>query len=114
LLPWKNLTDVSQIADLVEGSKQRPVAVFKHSTRCSISSGVKVRLEREWDIAEDQLDAYFLDLLKYRDLSDSVAETFQIRHQSPQLIILKDGEVRKASSHLSISVKRIKKVLELS
>lgn len=101
-LPWKNLTEEAQLDALVNESHQRPVFIFKHSTRCGISSMVLSRFESELEPTDDY-GMYYLDLLAFRSLSDKVAERFQVWHQSPQLIVLKNGEVVHHSSHNSIS-----------
>ena len=88
------------------------VAIFKHSTRCSISSVAKTRLSDSWDFKEN-LPIYYLDLLSYRDLSNLIAEKFNVFHESPQLIVVKDGKAIYSASHLSISVKKIHQELEI-
>ena len=82
------------------------VVIFKHSTRCSISSLAKDRLSSDWDFNEE-LPIYYLDLIAYRALSNKIAEKFNVQHESPQLLILKKGECIYDASHMSISVKSI-------
>lgn len=103
-LPWKNLTTEAQLDTLVQESYQRPVFIFKHSTRCGISSMTLRRFESELE-ARDNYGMYYLDLLTYRSLSDLVAERFQVWHQSPQLIMLRNGQLAHHSSHNSISAR---------
>lgn len=100
--PWKLLTDVSQLDEVTEISKTKPVAIFKHSTRCGISNMVIKQFEREYEIAENSLDLYYLDLLNHRDISDEIAARFQVFHQSPQLLVIKNGRCIKHSSHHEI------------
>lgn len=100
---WETLTDSAQLDQIIEESKERPVMIYKHSTRCGISSMALDRLERSWDESGDQIKAYYLDLLSYRQLSDQVAETFQVYHQSPQVILVRDGKAVYDDSHMSIS-----------
>ncbi|WP_018612056.1 bacillithiol system redox-active protein YtxJ [Segetibacter koreensis] len=66
--------------------------IFKHNTTCPISKGVRRRFEQEADSLSDVQSVYFLDLLAYRDISDAVAEQFNVEHQSPQLLLIQDGE----------------------
>lgn|SRR5699024_1565126 len=101
-LPWKNLTTEAQLDVLVKESHERPVFIFKHSTRCGISSMVLSRFESELG-SNDDYGMYYLDLLAYRPISDKVAERFQVWHQSPQLIVMRNGEIVHHSSHNSIS-----------
>ncbi len=110
-LNWKNLTDASQLDEIIKDSHERPVAIFKHSTRCSISSMAKQRLERNWDIEGNTLDVYYLDLLTYRPVSNQIARDFGVEHASPQLILIKDGKAVFDTSHNAISVEGLKSAL---
>jgi len=83
------------------------VLIFKHSTRCGVSSWVWRQFESEWD-GSLNIPVYFLDLLKNRDLSNKIAEMFGVRHESPQLIWLKNGRVSHHASHSAVSVSDIK------
>ena len=83
-------------------SKEQPVVIFKHSTRCSISSMAFDRLRRAWKEGEN-VKPYYLDLIQYRDISNQIAERFGIMHQSPQVILLKDGKAIYDNSHMGIS-----------
>ena len=97
---WINLTTMSELDKIKEDSYQYLQFIFKHSTRCSISKMVLSRFESTNDSAS--LSVYLLDLLNYRDLSNQIAEDFNVKHESPQLIVIKDGECYKHSSHASI------------
>ena len=72
---WNLLTDAGQIDELIKLSGSTPVLIFKHSTRCSISSMAKYRLEDDWDFLPDQLVPYLLDLIALRSISNAIAET---------------------------------------
>lgn len=108
-VPWKNLTEEKQIAEVVELSHEKPQLIFKHSTRCSISSMAKDRLEREWNL--ENVEPWYLDLIAYRNVSNAIASQLGVHHESPQAILLKDGVVVHDSSHNSISVSEIAKQL---
>jgi len=108
---WIELTDIGQINDLTVQSADKPVVFFKHSTRCSISTMALSRLESKWDITEDEVDAVYLDLLKYREISNELADKFEVIHQSPQLILVKNGEAVYNTSHNQINVRDLKKAL---
>jgi bacillithiol system protein YtxJ len=100
---WKNLTSPEQLAAIKEESKSKPVIIFKHSTRCSISSTAKNRFERQWPTSGlDGVSPYYLDLLMFRDLSNRIASDFNVMHESPQLLLIQDGECVYNASHLSI------------
>jgi len=102
---WINLNSVQQLADIKELSKTRPQVIFKHSTRCSISSMAKSRLERYEQPQSG--DFYYLDLLKNRALSDQVAEDFAVAHESPQILLIKNTECVYEESHSGIQMDEI-------
>ncbi len=81
--------------------------IFKHSTRCSISLIAKKKLELEWDSLPINTPIYFLDLIKFRDLSNDIAAIFKVHHESPQLLLIKDGVCILESSHSAISVEEV-------
>ncbi len=107
----KSKEDLDQISDK-SFQDNLGIAIFKHSTRCSISLVAKTRISASWDF-KDELPIYYLDLLSYRDLSNLIAEKFNVFHESPQLIVIKDGKVIYNASHLSISVKNLHQALEV-
>ncbi|WP_062060427.1 bacillithiol system redox-active protein YtxJ [Aquimarina longa] len=102
-LPWQGLTEVSQLDGIAKASKTKIQAIFKHSTRCGISRMVIRNFENSFDLTEDQLDLHYLDLLNYRDVSSEVAAKFQVFHESPQFIIIKNGIAVHHSSHSAIT-----------
>jgi len=96
------LTNEDQLEELIIASKTKPVLLFKHSSSCGISAMVYKRFENGLQDKHDLYYYYFLDLLRYRNISDLIAEKFQIMHQSPQLILIKNGIVEDHSSHYGI------------
>ena len=109
---WIDLNNVKQLADIKELSKTRPQVIFKHSTRCSISSMAKSRLER--NMQPDTGDFYFLDLIKYRPLSDQIAEDFSVHHESPQILLIKNTECVYEESHSGIQMDEISEQIALN
>ena len=102
---WITLNNISQLNNLQQQSYERPQVIFKHSTRCSISSMVLKRLEREG--APENIDFYFLDLIKFRDISNKVSDVFSVSHESPQILLIKKGECVYDESHYAISMDSI-------
>lgn len=102
---WNLLTEEAQLDAIKEESKTQPVVIFKHSTRCSISSMAKGRLEREEE--PQGVKFYYLDLIAYRDISNKIAEVFSVHHESPQVLLIKDGECVYEESHNGISMEEI-------
>lgn len=111
-VPWHALTQLEQLDDIEKESENKTVAIFKHSTRCGISKMVLKNFESDFRSEEenDNLKLYFLDLLSNRDISSEIAERFNVRHESPQLIVLKDGKVVHHSSHHSIEAQKVKEL----
>jgi len=105
-MEWIQLTSVDGLDQIVQDSADKPVLIFKHSTRCSISSTALNRLERGWD-NNSTIKAYFLDLITYRAVSNQIATTFGVAHQSPQALVIKEGACIYDSSHMSINAKDI-------
>ena len=91
---------MSKLDKIKEDSFHNPQFIFKHSTRCSISKIVLSRFESTHDSAS--LSVYLLDLLNYRNISNQIADDFNVKHESPQFLVIKDGECHTHSSHTSI------------
>jgi len=98
-MKWETLSSEEQFSALLQETPT--FAVFKHSTRCSISSMAKNRLEREWN---HDFPVYYLDLIAYRNLSAFIASVSGVTHQSPQLIVFHGGKVIYHASHTAIDV----------
>lgn len=107
---WIPLTETSQLKEIVELSKDKLVVIFKHSTRCGISSGVISQFEKAIDTTSETSVFYYLDLIRYRNLSNEIAHFFNVQHQSPQVILLKNGEVINYASHYDIISKLIDEI----
>tara|TARA_R110002126_G_scaffold290637_2_gene448077 strand:+ start:164 stop:553 length:390 start_codon:yes stop_codon:yes gene_type:complete len=100
-MDWNNLTDLGQLNEIMTLSSEKPVAIFKHSTRCSVSRMALKQFENEFD-SSDKVTPYFLDLIAYREVSNEIAHRFGVQHQSPQLILVKDGKAIYNASHSDI------------
>jgi bacillithiol system protein YtxJ len=106
-MSWNNLTDLEQLDEIITLSKDKPVAIFKHSTRCSVSRIALKQFESEFDFP-DKVSAYFLDLIAYRDVSNEIMNRFGVQHQSPQLILIKDGKAIYSATHSDIDATALK------
>ncbi|MFY7899929.1 MAG: bacillithiol system redox-active protein YtxJ [Chitinophagaceae bacterium] len=102
---WISLNSQEQLSAIKQQSFNKPQVIFKHSTRCSISSMALSRLERA-EVPQNA-DFYFLDLIAFRSVSDAVAEEFQVHHESPQVIVIKNGECVYDESHYAITMDEI-------
>lgn len=108
---WINLTNLDEITDIKTLSTSESIFIFKHSTRCGISRIVKKQFEKLLLPNNNNVKVYYLDLLKYRNVSDALSEVFQVRHQSPQLLIIRNGVAVKHASHYDITTISINKYL---
>jgi bacillithiol system protein YtxJ len=102
---WIPLTSEDQLSKISSLSTERPQVIFKHSTRCSISSMALSRLERS--APSDTVDFYYLDLIKYRTISAAIAEKYQVAHESPQILLIKNGKCTYDESHMGINMDEI-------
>jgi len=112
---WLLLTNEKQLAEFHQhsfDSTNRGVLLFKHSTRCSISDMVLGRLERSWKLSAETLPVYFLDLIAYKTLSNEIASMYVVVHESPQVLIIKNGKCIYTTSHSDISFAGIQSVIQ--
>lgn len=109
-MQWNELTSMDQLELLEIQSEIQPVLIFKHSTRCSISRFALKQFENEFDL-QDKIAPYFLDLLNHRDISNEIAIQFNVQHQSPQILLLKNRAVVYDTSHENIDATELKKYL---
>ena len=102
---WIYLTSEVQLQDIKDRSKEKPQVIFKHSTRCGVSSMAKNRLDKGSE--PEGMDFYFLDLIKYRNISNKISQDFKVYHESPQILIIKDGKSVYDESHSGIDLQEI-------
>jgi len=103
-IEWRQLTDLGQLNEIIDLSNEKAVLIFKHSTRCSISRFALKQFENEFDL-EEKITPYFLDLLNHRDVSNEIANRFDVFHQSPQILLIKNGKAIFSTSHDDIDAK---------
>lgn len=100
---WKLLTTEEDIQKIIELSETIPVLIFKYSRRCSICDRVQDIMESDWNENEsdneEKITPYFLDLIRYRNISNAVARKFNVMHESPQVLVIKNGKASYTESH---------------
>lgn len=101
-MKWYSITSLDDVEAIVDRSRVVPCLIFKHSTTCPISSIAKKRLEMEWEFGEEVLEAYYLDLHRFREVSNHIASHFGVQHESPQVLVIQQGKATYDASHLSI------------
>jgi bacillithiol system protein YtxJ len=112
-LNWILLKDLGQLNEIITISHEKPVVIFKHSTRCSVSRMALKQFENEFDLEslDQKVLLYFLDLLEYRGISNEIATRFNVIHQSPQLLLIQNGKSVYAVSHSDIDAEELKEKL---
>ncbi|MFM9004519.1 MAG: bacillithiol system redox-active protein YtxJ [Flavobacteriales bacterium] len=104
---WKPLESLAQLDDVIQQSHATPQVIFKHSTRCIISKMVLAQFEEGLDSIPSHVNLLFLDLLNHRDISNAIASQLSIHHESPQVVIVKNGMAVFHESHHSIDATTI-------
>ena len=106
---WNKLESIENLEDLIQKSQDSPIVLFKHSTRCPISSMAMNRIKS----GIENIDFYYLDIITYRELSNEVARRFNVVHQSPQLLLIHNGECVFNTSHMEISIPTVENQVAL-
>lgn len=104
---WKYIESEEDLKKAIESSFNLKIAIFKHSTSCFISKTVLKNFEKEIENSDSKPELYFLDLLAHRAISNKIAEDLNIRHESPQLLVIENGKVINSASHQHISADQI-------
>ena len=102
---WITIHDENHVEEIKEKSKIRPQVIYKHSVRCGVSSVVKSRLEKA-KLPTD-IDYYYLDIIHFRSISNKIAEEFRVYHESPQVLLIRDGQCVYEESHMGITAQEI-------
>lgn len=108
---WGVLNNLQQLEEIIS-DKKTTWLIFKHSTRCSISKMVFNRFLKEWDTENKTVSPVYLDLLSFRPVSDSAASAFGVKHESPQILIIRNGECIYSATHAAITAKEVVQFLE--
>lgn len=102
-LPWIDLNTLNQLQTIKDRSIAKTQIIFKYSTRCGISRMVMNQFVEDFNFEDHQVDLHYLDLIRYREISNAVANTFNVVHESPQILIIRNGTVVKHASHGSVN-----------
>ncbi|MFC4601963.1 bacillithiol system redox-active protein YtxJ [Cohnella hongkongensis] len=100
----QQLTSLEQWNAALEASSSKPLLVFKHSTSCSVSAGAHEETMRY--IEDDRsgaVDYAIVHVIEDRPVSNEIAERLGVKHASPQVILVKDGEAVWNTSHWHIT-----------
>jgi bacillithiol system protein YtxJ len=105
--PWIEIESLIQLNEVLQGANEKPILLFKHSTRCSISIMALNRFQKEWNIEDDRIVPYFVDLLEHSDVSNAIETMTEVQHQSPQAIVWSKNRALYSASHNGISASKI-------
>lgn len=107
IMEWTNIKAMDQLEEIAGKSNNEKLLIFKHSTRCGVSRMVLRQFESEFD-SEGKIIPYFLDLLQHRNISNEIADRFSVQHQSPQVIVVQNGQAIYNASHDRIDAQKLK------
>ena len=108
-LLWSKVSETSQLDKFLEEST--PVLFFKHSYKCGLSTMVLRDFEKEWDVPVDECKIVFIDIWKNREVSNYLSDITGVRHHSPQVIVMRKGEIIYSETHRNIKASEVKRVL---
>lgn len=104
-MPQNSYQSIQNISDFVNQNKEN-LCIFKHSTTCPISAYAKQQVD-SYLKKDDHLPVYMVTVQTERPLSNEIAQFFQIKHESPQMLVLKEGTVQIVLNHHQITVENI-------
>lgn len=110
-IPWNILNEDNQLEKIIKESEEVPVLLFKHSTSCGISKKVLKIFEENFKLSDSELKLYYLDLLEFRQISNEVESRFGVQHESPQILIIKNGKSIYDASHFDIDYEKIESII---
>lgn len=104
---WNKLSDIDEFQSILKQSKERPQLIYKHSPSCSVSFLSKQDLDANGKKLTDLADLHIVNVIGQRELSNTIASELNIRHESPQGFLIKDGEVVWHGSHWQVNAEKI-------
>ena len=110
---WKTLETTEELQDVLDNSGEKPIVLFKHSVRCSTSTMIKSNLIRDWDVATDIVDFYYMDLINHRRVSSAIETKLGVQHESPQIIVVKNKKAPKIFGALIDETCKVFKTLQV-
>jgi bacillithiol system protein YtxJ len=113
-MQWNKLETLNDLTGLIQDSQESPnkyFLIFKHSTRCPVSAMSLNRVEKDWNQISQQVSPYFLDLIAFRNISDKISIDFNVRHESPQVLLIKNGVCVYHESHHLITIASLANII---
>lgn len=98
------ITSIEELHSLLDNSRKQPLLLFKHSTRCPISAGAYREVEAYLnDNPNEEVTYGLIYVVEDRDVSNEATERLNVKHASPQVILVKDGQSHWNTSHSAIT-----------
>lgn len=104
---WNVINETTQVDEVLERSHRQPQLLYKHSNRCGTCMFAKSEIESSSGEIKEKAGMHFVDVIRSRAVSDYIAEKLNLRHESPQAILLVDGKVVWHNSHSAIKGNKI-------
>lgn len=112
MIAWRLLRKQEELLEINALSTKTPCAIFKYSPACSICKFAKIRLESDWDFKETELIAYLIDSSVHKELAQQIADTFQNPHESPQILLIRDGICTYDAAGFDITVEELRECFD--
>jgi bacillithiol system protein YtxJ len=106
---WINADSTEKLDEIKELSNSEKVLILKFSTGCGVNYAVRNLLEREWTDGEMRMKTYIVDVLASKELSGKIANDYAVEHESPQVLIIKNGKPVFTASHGRVLYSEIRK-----
>lgn len=102
-----NFRETTHLSEILEESNKSPVIIFKFSSECGTSERLQKEFEENMDNKKINNPIFLVTVQKQKVLSQKIEEYFGIKHESPQVIMLKNGKVTYHENHFKIKVLEI-------
>lgn len=113
MMQWSEITTLDEWKNIWEQSAERGKVVFKHSTTCPVSANALNEFEQYLGKQpNDGVDYYLVKVIETRPVSNQIAEDLGVKHESPQIIYVKDKEKYWTASHWAITTEHMTAVLD--
>lgn len=98
-----NFRETTHLSEILEESDLEPVIILKHSSTCPSSARIYDKLKRWAEEEKISMPIFIITVQKYPALSEKIARLFDIRHESPQILILNKQKVTYTAHHDNIA-----------
>lgn len=111
MIDLQEIQSVDEYHKMMEHSSENPVLLFKHSTTCPISAAAFDQYQSFLNTSKEKLDAYLIKVIENRDVSNQVETDTKVKHESPQIFLIDNKNIKWHTSHSKITEEAIKSEL---